>query len=52
MFGRYGQGVPDHLRKRVKEINEGKFTDEMDKIATCSTEELRTIYTEREKEPE
>ncbi|UCD06750.1 MAG: 4Fe-4S dicluster domain-containing protein [candidate division WOR-3 bacterium] len=52
MFGRYGLGVPDHLRKRVKEITEGKFTDEMNKLVSCSTEELRKIYTEREKEPE
>ncbi len=52
MFGRYGQGVPGHLRKRVKEITEGKFNEEMDKITSCSTEELRKIYTEREKEPE
>jgi len=52
MFGRYGLGVPDHLRKRVKEISEGKFNDEMDKLVSCSTEELRRIYTEREKEPE
>jgi Fe-S-cluster-containing hydrogenase component 2 len=52
MFGRYGLGVPDHLRKRVKEITEGKFTDEMDKLISCSTAELRKIYTEREKEPE
>ena len=52
MFGRYGLGVPNHLRKRVKEITEGKFTDDMNKLVSCSTEELRKIYTEREKEPE
>ena len=52
MYGRYGQGAPDHLRKRVKEITEGKFNQDMEKITKCSIEELRKIYTEREKEPE
>jgi formate hydrogenlyase subunit 6/NADH:ubiquinone oxidoreductase subunit I len=48
MYGRYGN--PMHLKKRLKEIEEGKFNKEMDTITIASREELEKMYAERERE--
>jgi Fe-S-cluster-containing hydrogenase component 2 len=51
MYGRYGSGAePEHLLKRIKEIEERKFDKEMDKITSLSREELEKLYAERERE--
>jgi heterodisulfide reductase subunit C len=51
MFGRYGSGFePDHLLKRIKDIEEGKFNKDMDEITSLGRKELETLYAERERE--
>ena len=53
MYGRYGSGKePEHLLKRIKEIEEGKFNQEMDKITSLTREDLEKLYAEREREPD
>jgi heterodisulfide reductase subunit C len=52
MYGRFGMGVPEHLQKRVEQIEKGQFKKALDAMLACSDEELRKKYTEREKEPE
>ena len=52
MYGRNELGVPQHLHKRVEEIEKGQFKKALDGMQSCSNEELRKKYTEREIEPE
>lgn len=53
MYGRYGSGKePEHLLKRIKEIEEGKFNQEMDNITSLTREDLEKLYAEREREPD
>ena len=50
MYGRYEFPEPDYLKKRVKEIDMGKFNKEMEKIMKASKKELVKLYAERERE--
>lgn len=50
MYGRYEFPQPEYLKKRVKEINEGKFEMDMEKIMKASKKELEKLYAERERE--
>ncbi len=50
MYGRYSSPEPEHLLTRIKEIKEGKFNKDMDKITSLSREELEKLYAERERE--
>lgn len=50
MYGRYEISEPEHLKKRVKEIEDGKFNKEMDKIMSAVRKELEKFYAERERE--
>jgi len=50
MYGRYEFPEPGYLKKRVKEIDEGKFNKEMEKIMKASKKELVKLYAERERE--
>jgi formate hydrogenlyase subunit 6/NADH:ubiquinone oxidoreductase subunit I len=50
MYGRYEFPQPEYLKKRVKEINEGKFEIDMEKIMKASKKELEKLYAERERE--
>jgi hypothetical protein len=52
MYGRNGLVLPKHLEKRIEQIEKGDFKKALDALVTCSTEELRKIYVERDKEPE
>jgi heterodisulfide reductase subunit C len=52
MYGRHGLGAPEHLAKRVQEIENGKFKKALDAMTSCSNEEIRKKYTERVIEPE
>jgi heterodisulfide reductase subunit C len=52
MYGRHGLGVPEHLAKRVQEIENGQFKKALDAMTSCSNEEIRKKYTERVIEPE
>jgi formate hydrogenlyase subunit 6/NADH:ubiquinone oxidoreductase subunit I len=50
MYGRYEFPEPDYLNKRVKDIDNGKFNKEMEKIMKASKKELEKLYAERERE--
>ncbi|MFW6140665.1 MAG: 4Fe-4S dicluster domain-containing protein [Acidobacteriota bacterium] len=50
MYGRYEFPEPDYLKKRVKDIDSGKFNKEMEKIIKASKKELEKLYAERERE--
>jgi len=50
MYGRYEFPEPDYLKKRVKDIDDGKFNKEMKKIMKASKKELEKLYAERERE--
>jgi formate hydrogenlyase subunit 6/NADH:ubiquinone oxidoreductase subunit I len=50
MYGRYEFPEPDYLKKRVKDIDDGKFNKEMEKIMKASKKELEKLYAERERE--
>lgn len=50
MYGRYGFSQPEYLKKRVKDINTGKFNKNMEKIMKASKKELEKLYAERERE--
>lgn len=52
MYGRNGLGVPEHLKKRVEEIDKGQFKKPLDAMISISNDELRKKYTERDIEPE
>ena len=40
-----------HLAERMKEIEGGKFDEELDKLMALGTEELRELYVNRDMEP-
>lgn len=50
MYGRYEFPEPDYLKKRVKDINNGKFNKEMEKIMKASKKEIEKLYAERKRE--
>ena len=50
MFGRYEIPEPEHLSKRVEEIEDGIFNKEMDEIMSAGKKELEKLYAERERE--
>ncbi|HEC78718.1 MAG TPA: 4Fe-4S dicluster domain-containing protein [candidate division WOR-3 bacterium] len=48
LHGKYETPPPDHLLNRVKEIEEGKYKEELDKLMSTSTDELKKLYTSRD----
>jgi len=50
MYGRYGYKEIENLKKRVKEIKEGKYDKGFEKLVGATEEELRKLYAERERE--
>jgi formate hydrogenlyase subunit 6/NADH:ubiquinone oxidoreductase subunit I len=48
LHGKYETPAPDHLKSRVKEISDGKYNAELDKLVQTNTEELRKLYTARD----
>ncbi len=52
LYGRYDSPEPEHLKKRLEEIKEGKFDEEMEKVTKHSRKELEQMYAEREREEE
>ncbi len=50
LYGRYDSPEPEHLKKRLEEIEEGKFDKEMKEITELSREELERMYAERKRE--
>lgn len=52
MYGKYIMPKAEHLAKRVKEIESGKYDDLLKQLQTMSHEELEKRYKEREREPD
>ena len=50
IYGRYLSPVPEHLEKRLKEIEDGVFDDELDRLMKMSREELEAAYAARVRE--
>ena len=48
LYGKYETPLPEHLKKRVEEIEKGKYNEELDKLVQTSTEELKKAYTARD----
>ncbi len=48
LYGRYLSPKSEHLEKRIKEIEEGKFDAELKKLKKMSEDELSRLYQERE----
>jgi len=52
LYGKYGEPLPEHLKKRLEELKQGKFESELKRLITLQKEELRKIYTSRDIEKE
>jgi len=50
IYGRYLSPVPDHLEKRLKEIEDGVFDEELDRLMKMNREELAAAYAARVRE--
>lgn len=48
LFGRYMVPKAEHLKKRVKEIKEGKFDKELEEYLTTDIDRLKKLYEERD----
>lgn len=48
LFGKYMIPKAEHLAKRVKEIEEGKFDAELEKYKNSSDDELKKMYSSRD----
>lgn len=52
VYGRYLSPKPKHLENRIREIEEGKFKEELERLKEASLDELKKLYTSRVIEPE
>jgi succinate dehydrogenase/fumarate reductase-like Fe-S protein len=52
MYGRYLNPLEKNAEKRVSEIEEDKFREEMDRLLKSSDEGLERVYAERVREPD
>jgi succinate dehydrogenase/fumarate reductase-like Fe-S protein len=52
VYAKHIQPKAEHLQKRVEEINSGKYDSKLDELTNMSKEELKKLYTEREREPD
>lgn len=48
VYGRYLVGLADLLEKRQKEIDEGLFDDDLEKISKMELQKIRDIYSKRD----
>lgn len=48
LYARYVAKTSEHLMKRLREIEEGKFDEELERLEGLSEEELRELYEKRE----
>ncbi|MFC2171626.1 4Fe-4S dicluster domain-containing protein [Acidobacteriota bacterium] len=49
--GRYIAPKAEHLRTMVDQIKNGRYTDNLKKLKTMATDDLKKIYSDREQEP-
>lgn len=52
IYGKHLQPHAEHLQKRVKEIDSGKYDGMFDNLMKMGKDELETLYKEREREPD
>jgi ferredoxin len=52
LYGKYVMPKAKHVEERIKEIESGKFNEEIQKFMETSVENLKKIYEKREIEPE
>ncbi|MDY7034880.1 MAG: 4Fe-4S dicluster domain-containing protein [Thermodesulfobacteriota bacterium] len=52
LYGKYIQPQAEHLKKRVMEIQSGKYDQMLDELTRMSRKELEKRYKEREREPD
>jgi hypothetical protein len=52
IYGKYLQPRAEHLKKRVADLESGKYDDILGKLIQMSHEELEKLYLEREREPD
>lgn len=52
IYGKYIQPKAEHLRKRVEEIESGRYDAILEKLQTMGKDELEKLYKEREREPD
>jgi len=50
LHGKYQNAIPEHLRKRLKELDEKKFDKDFEKLLSANLDELRKLYKERDLE--
>lgn len=50
MYGRYGMTEPEHIKKRLKEMEEGKYEEVFKKLLAADKAKLEKRYAERERE--
>ena len=48
LHGKYETPAPEHLNARAKEIADGKYNAELDKLVQTKVEDLRKLYTARD----
>lgn len=48
MYGRYGTPEPDHLKERMKELDECRYDEELDILVEADREELARRYAARD----
>ncbi len=48
LYGKYMLPKARHVEERIKEIQEGKYDEELDKLMKMSVEELKKLYMSRE----
>ncbi|MGQ9464127.1 MAG: 4Fe-4S dicluster domain-containing protein [bacterium] len=52
LYGKYGMPIPMHLKKRLGEIEQGKFENEIKRLMTMPLDELKKVYSARDIEKE
>lgn len=52
IYGKYGRPEEKNLKKRVEEIEEGKFNQEFEKIMALNIDELKKLYVELQQKRE
>jgi hypothetical protein len=52
LYGRYSVSEPEHLNRRLAEIEAGDFEEGLDRLEAMDRQELERLYAEREREKE
>ena len=52
IYGKHILSVPESLYERIADIEEGRYDKLLENLTQLSIEELMTIYTQREQEPQ